>query len=482
MKAIILGAGVGSRLIEITARKPKLLATINNKPLLHHAYDALKSSGIDDIILCLGYRNNDIIDYCNQKNLKVRFVLNTDFKSTNNMYSLYLAREHILGDFLLLNGDVIFDDDIIKGLVSRSGTLVAVDKGKYYEESMKIKVKDNRITAISKTILPEDAYGTSIDIYKISRDHVESLLKELERQVRSDRNRWTEVLLDTLFKSDMDAAPFDIGKSRWYEIDNMQDLMYAETLFNPVLPKLKEKKIFFLDVDGTLAIGQKKIEGADRIINSAKKFYIMTNNSSKDRQEHYAKLISMGLNVTPENILVSLDAAITFLKGKKVYWLANETVDETLKNELVGSEEPEALLLTYDNSMTYDKMIKFISYVRKGIPYYATHEDMVCPTPEGPIPDIGCFIEMIKRSTGRTPDATFGKPSKLMIEDVLVKHRLSLEDAVIIGDRLYTDIKMAEGSPLTSVLVLTGETSRADYEFSEIKADVVISDLNQIPL
>jgi ribonucleotide monophosphatase NagD (HAD superfamily) len=142
--------------------------------------------------------------------------------------------------------------------------------------------------------------------------------------------------------------------------------------------------------------------------------------------------------------------------------------------------DPQAILLTYDTELTYKEITHTVSWLNKGIPYYATHPDQLCPSENGMLPDIGTYITMFKTASGRTPDLIFGKPSTMMIEPVLKKHGLSLGDAVIIGDRLYTDIKMGADNPLTTVLTLQGETTIEMANASSIKANYIITSLEQI--
>jgi HAD superfamily hydrolase (TIGR01450 family) len=158
-----------------------------------------------------------------------------------------------------------------------------------------------------------------------------------------------------------------------------------------------------------------------------------------------------------------------------LYWVANETVSAYLGQFFTfDQQKPDAVLMTYDTQINYTKLITAITLINQGSDYYATHIDMVCPVEGGSIPDIGSFIEMIRHCTGVTPSRTFGKPSKEFLDFILESMQTKPEQAVLIGDRLYTDIKTCRGSGVTSVLVLSGETTRCDYEFSEYRADIVV--------
>jgi HAD superfamily hydrolase (TIGR01450 family) len=494
MKAIILAAGIGSRLRPMTNEKPKTLVKVNNKPMLGHIIDALFLNGIRDVIVCTGFQSNQIVNYCknNYPLINFIFVENKDYEDTNNMFSLFLARAYLNDDILLMNADLVFDSDIIKGLINEKGTAVAVDVGRYMEESMKVVLGDGTIRNISKKITKEASYGCSIDVYRISKEDAKFLSLEMEDIIenKKDKNQWTEVMLDNLFSSGkVMARPFDIKNMRWYEIDNYEDLSSAEMLFNDKLRDIKNKKIFFIDRDGTLTLGEGVIDGVIDFLRYLRKegkyFFVATNNSSLTPQEHLDKLNKMGLSIEKDNVLVSSSSAIIFLQKnniKRVFWVANDKVSKYFEdNGLVYEEsDPQAILLTYDTQINYEKLKKLTGFVRKGVPYYATHGDIVCPMKEGSIPDIGTFIKLVEMTTGILPNKVFGKPDKSFIDPILEKYGLSYDDAVIIGDRLYTDIKLAENSDITSVLVLSGETKREDYEESVIRGDIIVSNLRDL--
>ena len=308
--------------------------------------------------------------------------------------------------------------------------------------------------------------------------------------VQGDENQWTEVMLDNLFKSGrVRAEPTDIEDARWFEIDNYEDLAKAEILFSDELMKIGGKKIFFVDRDGTLALGGNNIAGAREFLSALAQshayLYVLTNNSSKTPSEHLSGFRSMGFDLDIDSILVSTEAAVAYLVDnglKRIYWAANKEVSEYLEDSgLVWDEDdPQAVLLTYDDQIDYEKIQKIIGFIRSGKPYFATHIDRLCPTPSGPLPDIGAFINVIEMATDVRPSRDFGKPNFSLIEPVLRRHDLTSKDAVIVGDRLYTDIAMAENNDMTSVLVLSGETDRSDYETSRVRSDIVIDDISKL--
>jgi len=495
MKAIILAAGIGSRLKPITDKIPKTLVKISNKSILAYQIESLLKNNIEKIIICVGYKSKLIINFCkkNYPNANFKFILNKKYRNTNNMYSLYLVREFLNEDIFLMNGDVVFDQEIISSMMKEKNSLIAVDTGKYLKESMKIKVGNDRfVSDISKIITEKESYGCSIDVYKFTKDDLEVIKRELSRIIEKEKekNLWTEILLQRLFNSkEIKAKPLDIKNNKWWEIDDFSDLNEAEKLFNKNLKKIVKKKLFLVDGDGTLILGNKKIDGSDEFLNVLKKrkkhFCILTNNSSKTKKEHFQKYKLLGFNIKEENIVFSTDSLINYLLGneiKDIYLLANKEVSRYFisRGFKIDFKNSKAVVLTYDTEINYKKLVEATLLIKKGLPYFATHIDNLCPTEKGFVPDIGTFIKVLEMSTGRTPDKTFGKPSENLILPVLRKYNLRPKDCVLVGDRIYTDIKMANDLGMLSVLVLSGETKREDVEFSDICPNIIIKDIGEL--
>jgi len=495
MKAIILAAGAGTRLSPLTNKIPKSLVKISGKPILGYQIENLIKNNIKNIIICVGYKADAIINFCknNYPTADFDFVLNKNYKKTNNMYSLFLARRFLNREVLIMNGDVIFSSKIISATIKNNKSSIATDVGRYIGESMKVKIdSEGFICDISKQIKKEEAYGCSIDLYKFQKDDLSMIKQELNRIINKERklNQWTEVLLQRLFKvKKLRIKPLNIRDEKWCEIDDFDDLNTAEKMFNKNFKEIARKKLFFIDGDGTLLVGNTKIKGADEFISYLTKkkilFYVLTNNSSKTKKEHYNKFKLLGFDIKENNILFSTDSLINFLsenKIKNIYLLANKNVSDYFvsKGFNLDFREPEAIVLTYDTEINYKKLVRATSLIRQGLPYFATHIDKLCPTEKGPVPDIGTFIEVLKASTGRVPDRTFGKPSPELITPILKDYNFTLKDYIIIGDRLYTDIKMANDLGILSVLVLSGETKREDVESSKIKPNIIVQNINEL--
>lgn len=233
MKAVILAAGMGTRLRPITDSVPKCMVKVHGVTIIENQINNLLDNGINEILVIGGYKYDILKDHVSKLSDDVRIINNKEYAVTNNMYSLNMAKEFVDNeDFLLLNGDVFFEGEIIDRLINDSEpNMIVCDDGRYIEESMKIIIKNGRIASISKQIIPEDAYGVTIDIYKFSSDASKKLFDTIHKIIFEDKNvnSWSEVAIDKILKH-VYFVPLNI-KNKWVEIDNHEDLAEAEKLF-----------------------------------------------------------------------------------------------------------------------------------------------------------------------------------------------------------------------------------------------------------
>lgn len=248
--------------------------------------------------------------------------------------------------------------------------------------------------------------------------------------------------------------------------------------------KLKDKSVFLLDMDGTIYLGDKLIDGAleflKKIKSINKKYIFLTNNSSKNKLSYVEKLNNLGINASLDDIFTSGEATTIYLKNKlpngKVFLLGTKELEDEFINEgfeivKERNKDVDFVVLGFDTTLTYEKLWIACEYISEGMDYIATHPDFNCPLPEGKfMPDAGAMAAFIEASTGITPKV-IGKPNKEMVNALLEKYSVNLEDVVMVGDRLYTDIKMGEVSNISTVLVYSGETTRQMYKNSKIQAD-----------
>ena len=247
--------------------------------------------------------------------------------------------------------------------------------------------------------------------------------------------------------------------------------------------KLKDKKAFFFDLDGTIYLGNKLfdkvLELIDWLKDNKKHFFFLSNNSSRSSSEYLEKLKKHGLDITSDNIILSQHPTIAYLKEekyKKVFLMGNTSLKEEFRQEgfEIVEEDPEILVLAFDQELTYDRLAKATYLLLADIPYIATHPDDRCPTEEGYIPDAGGIAALLYKAAERMP-RVFGKPNEDMLLFKLNQLKLSPEDAIMFGDRLYTDIKMGINAGVTTCCVLSGETTLEMIEQSDTKPDIIIN-------
>lgn len=253
---------------------------------------------------------------------------------------------------------------------------------------------------------------------------------------------------------------------------------------------LAQVKCFALDMDGTIYLGEKWIDGAqeflERIEASGRSYVFVTNNSSKNAAVYVEKLSRMGLVVDEKKIVTSGQATIYYLQRhfpyKKVFLLGNPLLREEFMQAGIRLEEnePEVVVTAFDTSLDYQKMCRVCDFVRAGLPYLATHPDYNCPTEDGFIPDAGAIHAFIHASAFRYPDRVIGKPNEDMIEYLTTRVKTEREQIAMVGDRLYTDIAAGRNHGLRSVLVLSGEATMEEAERSEVRPHLIFSSVREM--
>ncbi len=253
---------------------------------------------------------------------------------------------------------------------------------------------------------------------------------------------------------------------------------------------LSQVTCFALDMDGTIYLGDRWIDGARDFLEcieaSGRNYVFVTNNSSKNAAVYVEKLSRMGLSVGEEKIVTSGQATVYYLKrhfpDKKVFLLGNELLREEFAQAGIRLEEddPEVVVTAFDTSLDYRKMCKVCDFVRAGLPYLATHPDYNCPTEDGFIPDAGAIHAFIHASAFRYPDRVIGKPNEDIVAYLTTRVNTERGHIAMVGDRLYTDIAAGRNHGLTSILVLSGEASLEDAERSEVKPHLIFSSVREM--
>ena len=240
MKAIILAAGVGSRIRPLTDNCPKSLLKIGGKTILEMMLSHIQDCGISDVVFVLGYLQEQIKDYVstNFPDLNAHFITNEKYSETNTGFSLMLAMESIKGsNFVKFDADVVFDKEILKKLIEcEHENCLCIDKNiNLDEEEIKVIIdKQNRVVKASKTVNPKEAVGESIGIEKISAETAKLLLAELKAMMADEQNyqEYYEAAYERLIEKNVPFNTLDITGLKWTEIDTKEDFTTAEKIFN----------------------------------------------------------------------------------------------------------------------------------------------------------------------------------------------------------------------------------------------------------
>jgi choline kinase len=234
--AILLAAGTGSRLKPLTDDAPKCLSEVSGVAILQRLVQSLCDHGFTRLVIVVGHLDHRIREFLDKQSgqLQIEYVVNPQYATTNNLYSLWLARQSIDEPCLLLESDVVFDSSLLLEMlqpnrmaVSRmqdwmNGTTVTVDSLKH-------------VTAFQVGIAgaPGEILHKTVNMYSFSRDSWRDLVKRLSVHVSAGRvNEYYETVIAEMLHDGsltLDAVPFDGG--RWYEIDTLEDLRAAELMF-----------------------------------------------------------------------------------------------------------------------------------------------------------------------------------------------------------------------------------------------------------
>jgi HAD superfamily hydrolase (TIGR01457 family) len=254
--------------------------------------------------------------------------------------------------------------------------------------------------------------------------------------------------------------------------------------------ELKDKRLFLLDMDGTIYLGDKLFEGTKDFLKLIKKmggrYLFLTNNSSRSVESYVEKLSKLGIEAAQSDFYTSVDATIKYLSSlhayKKIYAFGTASFKQQLRKSGLSvtdrlSDDIDCLLMGFDTELTFSKLEDACILLGRGLDYIATNPDWVCPTSYGYVPDCGSVAEMLKRATGRSP-RFIGKPQPDMVLSAISITGYKPEETLVIGDRLYTDIACGVNAGVDTVLVLSGESKLSDI--GDIKPTYTLENIKEL--
>ena len=250
---------------------------------------------------------------------------------------------------------------------------------------------------------------------------------------------------------------------------------------------LQNCRLFLFDMDGTLYLGDDLFSFTRELLDTIRarggRYLFMTNNSSRSVSDYVKKLARLGIRAAEEDFITSSQATALYLnkhhKKDPLYVCGTRSLKEELtKSGLTVTEDPQqakCVVMGFDTELTFQKLhdVSWLLLTRPDIPYIATNPDYVCPTEFGSVPDCGSVCDMLYNVSKRRP-LVIGKPTAAMPTLAMEKWGAKKEETLVIGDRIYTDIKSGLNAGCVTLLVMSGETDEAILAASPDKPDYVL--------
>ena len=254
------------------------------------------------------------------------------------------------------------------------------------------------------------------------------------------------------------------------------------------MAELKDKRLFLLDMDGTIYLDEQLFDGTLDFLAHVQRIggraMYLTNNSSKSVGSYVEKLKRLGIEAKPKDFFTSVNATVLHLQKRsfhKIYAFGTKSFKQQLREGglLVTDrleEDIDCLCMGFDTELTFQKLEDACILLNRGVEYIATNPDWVCPTWYGSVPDCGSVAEMLWRATGRRPQI-IGKPQPYMVDLAVKQSGFTKDQTILLGDRLYTDIKSGVHAGIDTVLVLSGEATLEDLAASDVKPAYVFENI-----
>ncbi len=246
-----------------------------------------------------------------------------------------------------------------------------------------------------------------------------------------------------------------------------------------------------LDMDGTLYRGTRLFAPTLPFLQRLRELKIgytfLTNNTSRSKFDHVKKLHKLGIDAEEAEIYTPAESTIAYLRSrlplaKAIALLGTPSLEEEFVRAgfTVNWDAPDAVVVGFDTTLTYERLCCAAYWIGKGLPFLATHPDYVCPTDEPTVlVDCGSLCACLTAATGRHP-TIFGKPNPSILFELCDRLHLAVQDLLMVGDRTYTDMKMAREAGVPGVLVLTGETTESQARELPEQPDLTVADVGRL--
>ena len=262
--------------------------------------------------------------------------------------------------------------------------------------------------------------------------------------------------------------------------------------------KLKACELFLFDMDGTLYLGDDVYPGAIELMEAlpglGKRYIYLTNNSSRAGTDYITRLRRLGFPCEAENVFTSgmatglylnsrYPGASVYLAGTRAFYRELQSYGINLVNDDAGHTDVKTVDIVvqgFDRELVYEKLDLACHFLRRGAKFIAANPDWVCPMPEDEVlPDCGSICALLTASTGVEP-TYIGKPNRNMIDVISEQTGIPNEKICAVGDRLYTDIAVAQNAGAVSVLVMSGETTPEMAAAAERQPDYILPSVKEL--
>jgi NagD protein len=254
---------------------------------------------------------------------------------------------------------------------------------------------------------------------------------------------------------------------------------------------LAQIRHFVLDLDGTLYRGSQlfpqTLPFLDQLRQLSLGYTFLTNNTSRSKADYVAKLAALGIAASEDEIYTPADSTITYLRqqlpqANSIAVLGTPSLCQQFEHAgfRVSWDAPEAVIIGFDTTLTYERLCRTAWWISQGLPFVATHPDLVCPTDEPTVLiDCGSITACLSAATGRQP-LVLGKPDPTILLAVCSRHSLAPSELAMVGDRIYTDMAMARRAGAMAVLVLSGEATAADAAVMPEPPDLIVAHVGEL--
>lgn len=257
--------------------------------------------------------------------------------------------------------------------------------------------------------------------------------------------------------------------------------------------RLRRIRHVALDMDGTIYMGMSLFPYTKPFLAGLREqgigYSFLTNNPSKSIADYLHKLDTLGIRATREEMYTTALATIDYIRthhpdARRLFLLGTPSMISEFETagfisaEDSADDRPDVIVAAFDMTLRYDRLCRAAWWISQGVPYIATNPDRVCPTDQPTVlVDCGSICACLEHATGRRPDITLGKPDPNMLSGILARHGLQPDQIAMVGDRIYTDVAMAQNAGAVGVLVLSGETTLEVAGQAERQPDIIAENI-----